>query len=211
MEKLNNLACFFLLNRNLSIKFLFCFSFFLLLSILSFVTHSFFYYSFSLLLFILQAERQSNQNQETSMSKVARSIHEITPTTTELIFVSMLPPILWFNIIEFIFTHPIAFTDKVISAEKARGISEALKTNCSITNITLYDMNATYILLNSLSLTLNCVFHMAVFFCEGYHFSSIDFSVSFVAQVGSTCILKILIMRLKNSIIKKPFLKESAF
>ena len=108
----------------------------------------------------MQAERQSNQNQETSMSKVARSIHEITPTTTELIFFSMLPPILWFNIIEFIFTHPIAFTDKVISAEEAREISEALKTNCSITNITLYDMNATYILLNSLSLTLNYIFHI---------------------------------------------------
>ena len=93
------------------------------------------------------------------MSKVARSIHEITPTTTELCNKSMLPPILWFNIFEFIFTHYITFTDNVISADEAREISEALKTNCSITNITLHGMHATYILLNSLSLTLNCVFH----------------------------------------------------
>ena len=93
------------------------------------------------------------------MSTVAKSFHEITPTTTELYYSCMLPPIFCFNIFEFIFTHYITFTDRVISADEPREISETLKTNCSITNITLNGMNATYILLNSLSLTLNCVFH----------------------------------------------------
>ena len=53
--------------------------------------------------------------------------------------------------------------------------------------------------------------YMAAFFCEGYHFGRSDLFRQFIAWVGPTCMLKILIMSLKNSIIKKPFLKKSMF
>ena len=54
----------------------------------------------------------------------------------------------------------IHFTDNQIGDDGAKAISEALKTNQSITHINLSCMNTnSHFQLNSLSLTLNYIFH----------------------------------------------------